>query len=56
MILIEIPYWAKKLNKKQLFARQLSKRGGALFCKDQGDRVIISRQVKTYAIGSFEIA
>jgi predicted PhzF superfamily epimerase YddE/YHI9 len=37
-----VPYWAGKLGKKDLLAHQVSKRGGELFCKDHGDRVIIS--------------
>ena len=36
-----IPYWAKILNKKELVAKQVSKRGGILYCKDLGDRVEI---------------
>jgi predicted PhzF superfamily epimerase YddE/YHI9 len=34
-----IPYWAAKLGKTTLHARQVSKRGGELFCKLLGDRV-----------------
>jgi PhzF family phenazine biosynthesis protein len=37
-----IPYWAKQLDKTELKARQISKRGGELFCKLNGDRVKIS--------------
>jgi PhzF family phenazine biosynthesis protein len=37
-----IPYWAARLGKKQLLARQLSKRGGELFCEEAGDRVKIA--------------
>jgi PhzF family phenazine biosynthesis protein len=37
-----IPYWAKRLGKNALHARQLSKRGGTLFCELQGDRVKIT--------------
>jgi PhzF family phenazine biosynthesis protein len=41
------PYWAKKLGKKDLRAHQMSHRGGELFCRDSGDRVVISgRAVK----------
>ena len=35
-----IPYWAKKLGKDKMLALQLSPRGGKLFCKDMGDRVL----------------
>jgi len=37
-----IPYWAERLGKTTLYARQLSKRGGELFCEAAGDRVKIS--------------
>lgn len=47
-----IPYWAKKLNKKEMFALQVSKRMGELHCIEDGDRVIIKGQAKTYSVGS----
>ena len=50
-----IPFWAKKLHKKELTALQLSKRRGALNCLDKNDRVIISGQARTYSIGSIWI-
>ncbi len=46
-----IPFWAKRLNKNELFALQISERVGKLFCEDNGERVIISGQAKTYSIG-----
>ena len=33
-----IPYWAEKLGKTKLVARQLSKRGGTIHCEMRGDR------------------
>ena len=50
-----IPFWAKKLHKKELSAQQLSKRRGVLNCLDKNDRVIISGQAKTYSIGKLWI-
>ena len=50
-----IPFWAKKLHKKELTALQLSKRRGTLNCVDKNDRVIISGQARTYCIGSISI-
>jgi len=38
------PYWAARLAKDRLDARQLSKRGGALVCEDRGDGVAIGGQ------------
>ncbi len=35
------PYWTKRLGKKQLHARQVSERGGELWCEDAGERVIL---------------
>ncbi|MEO6287172.1 MAG: PhzF family phenazine biosynthesis protein [Dyadobacter sp.] len=46
-----IPYWAEKLDKTKLTARQLSKRGGYLKCELAGDRVFIGGQAKLYLKG-----
>ncbi len=37
-----IPFWADRLGKDKLLARQLSARGGTLYCQHKGDRVIMS--------------
>ena len=50
-----IPFWAKKLDKKELSAMQLSKRKGILNCTEKNDRVIISGQAKTCSIGKLWI-
>jgi PhzF family phenazine biosynthesis protein len=47
-----IPYWAKRLGKKTLFARQLSARLGELWCEDCGDRVAISGQCVPFMQGT----
>lgn len=47
-----IPFWAARLNKKELYALQVSERIGKLFCEDKGDRVMISGRAKTYSIGN----
>jgi PhzF family phenazine biosynthesis protein len=46
-----IPLWSLKLAKKELFACQLSDRGGKLFCKDNGDRVLVGGKAKTFSTG-----
>jgi PhzF family phenazine biosynthesis protein len=46
-----VPYWSRVLGKKQLSARQLSSRGGELFCEDKGERVEISGHAVTYMKG-----
>jgi len=50
-----IPYWAEKLGKKSLFARQLSKRGGELWCEYLGDRVTIAGQCVFYMKGEIDL-
>jgi predicted PhzF superfamily epimerase YddE/YHI9 len=50
-----VPYWAKRLGKMQLEARQLSRRGGALYCALQGDRVNIGGRAVVYLDGQIEV-
>lgn len=50
-----IPYWSEKLNKKEMTAKQISERGGILYCRDNGDRVLISGEAKTYFVGKLFI-
>ena len=50
-----IPYWAKRLSKSTLHARQCSARGGELWCEDQGDRVQVSGLARTFSTGAFSI-
>lgn len=46
-----IPFWAERLGKNNLFARQVSARGGELFCKMKGDRVEIGGNAVLYSKG-----
>ncbi|APB69513.1 PhzF family phenazine biosynthesis protein [Paenibacillus polymyxa] len=50
-----IPYWAKRLGKVEMVARQLSKRGGTLYCRYDGDRVKISGSAALYSIADIRI-
>jgi len=50
-----IPYWSERLDKTELHAFQLSKRGGELFCIDRGDRVSIGGKAVIYMSGIIEI-
>lgn len=50
-----IPYWAKELDKKNLHAFQVSKRGGELFCVHAGDRVKISGKAVLYLEGTITL-
>ena len=45
------PYWAGVSGKSKLHARQLSERGGELFCQSLTDRVLISGQAVKYFQG-----
>jgi PhzF family phenazine biosynthesis protein len=47
-----IPYWSRRLGKKTLHARQLSARGGELFCEDRGDRVSIGGRAVLFMEGT----
>ncbi len=50
-----IPYWANQLGKTTLRARQVSPRGGDLFCKLLGDRVQIAGQAALYLEGHISV-
>lgn len=50
-----IPYWAERLGKNELFARQLSSRGGELFCELRGGRVRIGGNAVLYLDGEIYV-
>ena len=50
-----IPFWSKKLGNNKLNAKQLSKRGGVLFCEDCSERVKIGGRAVKYLSGNIEI-
>ena len=50
-----IPYWAERLGKTRLQARQLSRRGGRLSCGLNGDRVTIAGRAVLYLEGTITI-
>ncbi|MDS4027811.1 MAG: PhzF family phenazine biosynthesis protein [Candidatus Contendobacter sp.] len=49
------PYWAARLGKNRLSARQISKRGGELECELQGDRVKLAGRAVTFMEAEIEI-
>ena len=49
------PYWAGRLGKTELFAKQVSSRGGELFCTVGGTRVFIAGRVVKYLSGEIFI-
>jgi len=50
------PFWARRLGKTEMIARQLSRRGGTLFCKLLDDRVEISGKAVTYLTGIISVS
>ena len=50
-----IPYWARRLGKQRLYAKQLSKRGGDLHCELRGDRVCIGGEAVEYLRGEINV-
>ena len=50
-----VPYWSQRLHKNELHARQLSARGGELWCENRGERVIIAGYCALYLKGEIEI-
>ena len=49
------PFWANRLGKKTLKARQASPRGGDLLCTDDGERTIIQGDCALYLTGEIEV-
>ena len=47
-----VPYWAQRLGKLELLARQVSRRGGELYCRLGDERVHIGGRVALYAKGT----
>ena len=50
-----VPYWAAQLGKTKLHARQISPRGGELFCEAKGDRVEMSGHAALFLRGTIYI-
>ena len=50
-----VPYWSKQLGKKELIAKQLSKRTGILYCENEGAKIKIAGHAKLYLIGEIFI-
>ena len=49
------PFWAKRLGKKTLKARQASARGGDLLCTDDGARTVIQGNCALYLTGEIQV-
>jgi predicted PhzF superfamily epimerase YddE/YHI9 len=49
------PFWSRRLGKKKLTARQVSRRGGELLCELKNDRVLLTGQAVAYMEGRIHI-
>lgn len=50
-----LPFWSRKLGRDKLIARQLSKRGGQLFCEYNNDRCLIGGNARLFLKGELII-
>ena len=51
-----IPYWSEKLNSEELVAKQVSERGGVLYCKNKDTRVLIAGKAVLYMKGEIDLS
>jgi PhzF family phenazine biosynthesis protein len=50
-----VPFWAKRLGRQEFTAFQASARGGLLYCRMAGDRVILAGHCQTVITGTFQL-
>jgi len=50
-----VPYWAEVLGKPDIYARQVSERGGDLYCRLEGERVSIAGDTALYLTGRIRV-
>lgn len=50
-----IPFWSERLEKRELVAKQISSRGGTLYCKHEGKRVKMAGKAVLYSIADLHI-
>jgi predicted PhzF superfamily epimerase YddE/YHI9 len=50
-----VPWWAQRLGRTTLHARQVSARGGELWCEARGDRVTLAGEAVEYLSGTIEV-
>jgi len=50
-----IPFWSDKLGKKKMMAKQLSQRGGTIYCEQKGERVIMGGHCVFYMKGEISL-
>ena len=52
---IIVPYWSRRLGRHELHSRQLSPRGGDLWCHLTDDAVVISGESRAFLVGSVDL-
>lgn len=50
-----VPYWASRLGRTELVAKQLSARGGDLYCSLAGERILIAGRAVEYLRGEISV-
>lgn len=50
-----VPFWAKRLGREEFTALQGSKRTGLLYCRLNGDRVVLGGHCQTVIVGQFQL-
>lgn len=50
-----MPYWAKRLGKTKLTARQISPRGGTVICEIKGERVTLTGRCEAFLEGTLAV-
>jgi PhzF family phenazine biosynthesis protein len=50
-----VPYWARRLGRPRLRARQISARGGELICEDRAQRVEVAGRAALYLEGTIHV-
>jgi predicted PhzF superfamily epimerase YddE/YHI9 len=52
---IIVPYWAQRMGKTNIHSRQLSPRGGDLWCQDHGEKVVIGGETSLVIDGTIRL-
>jgi PhzF family phenazine biosynthesis protein len=50
-----IPFWSEKLGREKMTAKQLSPRGGDIYCEQKGDRVTMAGECVFYMKGQINL-
>ena len=50
-----VPWWARRRGRAAIFARQVSARGGELWCEERGERVTLAGEAVEYLSGTIRV-